>query len=78
MSINTRTPDAAPVATPAMSTEDLRILGLIAEGYPMATIAQRLNLSGRTVRRRTRALCDQLGARSPIQVAVWAARRGLI
>lgn len=62
----------------AVSPVDLNILRLVAEGYQINTVAHRLNLSGRTVRRRTRALCDRFGARAPIQVAIWAVRRGLI
>lgn len=62
----------------AISPVDLSILRLVAEGYQINTVAHRLNLSGRTVRRRTRALCDRFGARAPIQVAVWAVRCGLI
>ena len=61
-----------------VSPVDLNILKLVAEGYQINTVAHRLNLSGRTVRRRTRALCDRFGARAPIQVAIWAVRRGLI
>lgn len=61
-----------------VSPVDLNILRLVAEGYQINTVAHRLNLSGRTVRRRTRALCDRFGARAPIQVAIWAVRRGLI
>ena len=78
MSIDARPQDLITERSTPVTPEDLQILALIADGYPMATIAHRLNLSGRTVRRRTRALCDQLGARAPIQVAVWAVRRGLI
>ncbi len=61
-----------------LSAEDVRILGLVAEGHQIDVIAQRLNFSPRTVRRRLREMCDCLGARAPIQIAVWAARSGLI
>lgn len=63
---------------PRMSEEDVRLVSLYADGLPIEAIARRLDLSERTVRRRTRALCDRLGARAAIQVVAWAARRGLI
>ncbi|MGI8867985.1 MAG: helix-turn-helix domain-containing protein [Mycobacteriales bacterium] len=56
----------------------MRLIALYADGLPIEAIARRLDLSERTVRRRTRALCDRLGARAAIQVVAWAARRGLI
>lgn len=62
----------------ALDASDLRILQLVADGHQIEVVAQRLNLSSRTVRRRTKAMCDRLDARAPIQVAVWAARQGLI
>ncbi len=61
-----------------VSSEELRLLSLLAEGLPLETIARRLSLSDRTVRRRSKALCDRMGARAPIQVVAWAARNGLI
>lgn len=61
-----------------VSGEDLQLIALYAEGLPIDVIARRLNLSDRTVRRRSRALCDRLGARATIQVVAWAARRRLI
>ncbi|WP_022884761.1 LuxR C-terminal-related transcriptional regulator [Glaciibacter superstes] len=63
---------------PALDASDLRILTMVADGHQIDVVAQRLNLSSRTVRRRTKAMCDRFGARAPIQVAVWAARHGLI
>jgi DNA-binding NarL/FixJ family response regulator len=61
-----------------VSAEELRLLALLADGLPLETIARRLSLSDRTVRRRSKALCDRMGARAPIQVVAWAARNGLI
>ncbi|MBC7590994.1 MAG: helix-turn-helix transcriptional regulator [Salinibacterium sp.] len=51
---------------------------MVAEGHQIDAIAQCLNFSSRTVRRRLREMCDRLGARAPVQVAVWAARCGII
>lgn len=61
-----------------VSDDEIRLLSLLADGLPVEAIARRLALSDRTVRRRSRALCDRLGARAPIQVVAWAARNGLI
>ena len=61
-----------------LTIEDLRLLLLLAEGHPAETIARILCTSGRTLRRRIRAVCDEIGVRTPIEAAVWAARRGLI
>lgn len=64
--------------TGLLSADDVHILGMVAEGHQIDVIAQRLNFSPRTVRRRLREMCDRLGARAPIQIAVRAARLGLI
>lgn len=61
-----------------VTDDEIQLLALLADGLPVEAIARRLALSDRTVRRRSRALCDRLGARAPIQVVAWAARNGLI
>lgn len=61
-----------------ISQEDLELVRLLAAGLSLESVARRLNLSERTVRRRLRALCDRLGLGTPIEVAVWAALRGLL
>ncbi len=61
-----------------LTAEDLAMLRLIAEGLPLASIARRMQMSPRTVRRRLRNICDRLGVVHPIQAVVWAARHGLI
>lgn len=61
-----------------VTDEELELLILLADGLPVEAIARRLALSDRTVRRRSRAMCDRLGARAPIQVVAWAARQGLL
>ena len=58
--------------------EELRLLGLLASGLPLDSIARRLALSERTVRRRIRVICDRLGVTTAIEAVVWAARRGLL
>lgn len=65
-------------AAPPFSAEDLLLLSLFAEGHCVEVIARRLDLSERTIRRRSRELCDRIGAHATIQVVAWAARRRLI
>jgi DNA-binding NarL/FixJ family response regulator len=61
-----------------LSHEDVALLRLLALGLPLDAVARRLFTSERTVRRRTRAICDRLEVGAPIQAVVWAARRGLL
>jgi len=62
----------------AMSGNDVALLGLLATGLPADSVARRLNLSPRTLRRRLREVCDKVGAGTPIEAVAWAARRNLI
>lgn len=61
-----------------ISHDDLQLLRLLATGLPVESVARRLDLSERTVRRRTRAACDRLGFGTAMEAIVWAARRGLL
>jgi DNA-binding NarL/FixJ family response regulator len=61
-----------------LEREDVALLRLLSEGLPVESVARRLDLSDRTVRRRTRSICDRLGFHAPVQAIVWAARRGLL
>jgi DNA-binding NarL/FixJ family response regulator len=61
-----------------LSYDDLHLLGLLATGLPLDGVARRLEVSERTVRRRVRAVCDQIGVGTQIEAVVWAVRRGLL
>ncbi|HET8602167.1 MAG TPA: helix-turn-helix domain-containing protein [Segeticoccus sp.] len=57
---------------------DTGLVALLATGLKDEAIARDLDVSVRTLRRRTSALLDVLGARNRFQAGVQAARRGLI
>ena len=61
-----------------MTTEELTILTLMANGLTLDSVAIRVSMSPRTLSRRLRCVCDRLGVIHPIQAIVWAARQGLI
>jgi DNA-binding NarL/FixJ family response regulator len=62
----------------SLRDDEVAVLALLAEGLPLETVARRLSVSERTLRRRTRAICDRLGVPSVITAVAWAARRGLL
>ena len=78
MSDSTSTPAAPGGACPELTAVDLQLLALLGEGLSVEQLARRTHASERTVRRRSRAICDRLGVQTPIQAVVWAARRGLL
>lgn len=61
-----------------LDADDLRLLRLLSEGLPLETVARQMYLSDRTVRRRTRAICERLQVSTPIEAVVWAVRRRLL
>ena len=70
--------DAGDHGEGGLEGDDLRLLTLLAGGLPANAVARKMNLSPRTLRRRTRALCDKIGVHTPIEAVAWAARRLLI
>jgi DNA-binding CsgD family transcriptional regulator len=69
---------ALPAERGSLNDDDLTLLRLLAQGLPLDTVARRLHTSERTIRRRSRAICDRLGVPAPITAVLWAARRGLL
>jgi DNA-binding NarL/FixJ family response regulator len=62
----------------APQPRDVEILSLLAAGLTTDVIARKVGLSERTVRRRLRAIADEIGVDSSIEVVVHAVRAGLI
>ncbi|PSL05865.1 regulatory LuxR family protein [Haloactinopolyspora alba] len=68
---------AQPIGVEAGTrTDDRQLAQLLATGLTDSAIARQLGLSTRTMRRRTRALYDELQATNRFQAGVQAARRG--
>ncbi|MEH1123154.1 LuxR C-terminal-related transcriptional regulator [Micromonospora sp. CPCC 206061] len=67
-----------PGPWPVLSADDLVLLSFVAQGLPVEAMARRLEVSKRTVRRRTRAICDRLGVPGIVPAVVWAVRRGML
>jgi DNA-binding NarL/FixJ family response regulator len=65
-------------AAPDWDRTDLRILELLAAGHTVDSVARKVGLSGRTVRRRLRVLADEVGVETTIQIVVHAVRAGHI
>ncbi|MDZ5619717.1 response regulator transcription factor [Nocardioides bizhenqiangii] len=57
---------------------DIEILRLLSRGHTTDAIARRVGVSERTVRRRLRAIADEIGVESSIEAVVHAVRVGLI
>ncbi|MGI5285522.1 LuxR C-terminal-related transcriptional regulator [Nonomuraea polychroma] len=61
-----------------LSHADLALLAELAKGVTVDRVGRRLDISGRTVRRRLRGICDRIGVATAIEAVAWAARRQLI
>lgn len=61
-----------------LTKDDLLLLSELAKGVTVDRVGRRLDVSGRTVRRRLRGICDRIGVATAIEAVAWAARRRLI
>lgn len=61
-----------------LSEDDIVLLAELAKGVTVDRVGRRLDVSGRTVRRRLRGICDRIGVATAIEAVAWAARRRLI
>ena len=57
---------------------DVEILRLLSRGLTTDAVARRVGISERTVRRRLRAVADEIGVDSSIEAVVHAVRVGVI
>ena len=67
-----------PSGTIQLAADQLDILRLLAQELTVETVARRLDMSDRTLRRRVRAIADDLGVDTTIEAIVWAVRHQLI
>ena len=67
--------DDSPVP---LGHDALVVLRRMAEGHTVEAVARRLDVSERTVRRKSRAACAAVGVDTTIEANVWAVRRRLI
>ena len=63
---------------PGLSEQELRALGLIAQGATNKEIAQEMRWSERTIKRRVAKIMSALGARNRAQAVAEGVKRGLI
>jgi DNA-binding NarL/FixJ family response regulator len=61
-----------------LGDDELVVLRMMAEGQTVEAVARRLDVSERTVRRKSRAACESLGVDTTVEAIVWAVRRRLI
>jgi DNA-binding CsgD family transcriptional regulator/tetratricopeptide (TPR) repeat protein len=67
--------DRRGVADHPLSSRELEVAHLVAEGLSNRMIAERLHLSERTAESHVKNICDKLGFNSRSQVAAWVAGR---
>jgi DNA-binding NarL/FixJ family response regulator len=67
--------DDSPVP---LGHDELVVLRLMAEGHTVEAVARRLDVSERTVRRKSRSACEAVGVDTTVEAIVWAVRRRLI
>ncbi len=64
--------------TTDLSDDEIAMLRLLSQGQTTESIARELSVSERTLRRRSRIVCDRLRVKTPIEAVVWAVRHELI
>ena len=72
------TEPAATSGGPVLEPDVVRVLALVVRGWTDDKIARSLDISVSTVKRRLAVAREALGARSRVEVAVAAARLGMI
>jgi DNA-binding CsgD family transcriptional regulator len=70
--------DLDPDETEALTTREIEVLELLAQGLPNKAIAARLGISDQTVKFHVASICGKLGAANRTDAARRALRRGVI
>lgn len=63
---------------PPLTEAEIQVLTALGAGQTCDAAARELGISGRTIRRRVREVCDRVGVDTTIQAVIWAAKRHLI
>ena len=71
-------PTDIPSSVESLTTRELEVLRLLAEGLPNKMIAARLGISDQTVKFHIASICGKLGAANRTQAVRVAVRRGLV
>jgi DNA-binding CsgD family transcriptional regulator len=66
---------AADLERAGLTDADLLLLAELAKGVTVDRVGRSLDVSGRTVRRRLRGICDRIGVATANEAVAWAARR---
>jgi two-component system, NarL family, response regulator LiaR len=69
---------AEPQPVQELSTRELDVLRLIAQGMENSEIAEQLNISRRTAKNHVSNILAKLGLPNRVQAAIYAVRRGLV
>jgi DNA-binding NarL/FixJ family response regulator len=72
------TPVSGPIDHGPLTSREIEILGLLAEGQPNKTIAWKLDISEHTVKFHVASILSKLGASSRTEAVTVGLRRGLI
>lgn len=70
--------DSEPGGSPDLTARELDVLRGIADGFDNAEIGRALSISPHTVKHHVTSILEKLGARTRVEAAVRATRRGLI
>jgi len=71
-------PEPAKLGVPSLTSQEHRVLQLVAEGLDNEAIASALSVSRNTVKTHTRNIFSKLGVTDRTQAAIWALRSGLV
>ena len=76
--VESSAPAPTPLTAEIMTTREMEVLNMLAEGLANKQIALRLNISEHTVKFHVNAIMTKLNVQSRTEAVVQATRRGLI